>query len=297
MQSMDAFTRVYTPGRSVNDHSFLKAGDTWHLFHIWLDAEGDDVIGHATSRDLRHWTPQPDILPKGPPPSWESHPGGNAPYAFEWDGTYYLFYSRYDGRPHEGYFNRLFHDANQHIGVATSKDLFAWAKHPGNPIFHPAPFWCPWEDVESDQFRPHQCRDPHVMRIDDKFHLYYVAMTREPNVTAVGCAVSDDLIHWSDQGPVVTMPLTWRGTGTCESPGVVQAGRRWHLFFKWGEATQWAVSDSPMHFENPQPLCAAHAAEVFEADGRWRISSCGKGGIQLAQIDLSQSPPRISPLE
>ena len=85
MQSRDSFTRVYETEMGVNDHSFIRAGDTWHLFHIWLDRAGDDVIGHATSVDLIHWERQPEILPKLPPPSWESAMGGNGPMC--WSGT------------------------------------------------------------------------------------------------------------------------------------------------------------------------------------------------------------------
>lgn len=291
------FTKVYPTGGRVNDHTLIHDGQRWHLFHIWLTRDRDDVIGHATSVDLLHWEQHPDVLPKGEGPSWESNPGGNAPYAFAWNGMYYLFHSRYDGRPHPDPFQGPLHDNPQHIGLATSRDLFQWDKYPGNPIFHPAPSWSPWEDYESDQFRPHCCRDPHVMRIGDKFVLYYVAMTREPNIAAVAYALSDDLIHWQDQGPVTTVPIRWLGTGMCESPCVVPVGKRWHLFFKHGKWTQHGVSDSPFSFPTVAPFVDAHAAEVFCWKDQWYITHCERDGLYLARVAFANDTPRVVSLQ
>lgn len=292
MQDNQIFRDVYFPGPNINDHSFIRGGDTWHLFHIWL-AVGtplDNVIGHATSRDLRTWQRQADILPKDPKPAWESFAGANAPYCIEHDGVHYLFYSRYrlpDGARHE----------RQQIGVATSRDLFQWTKHPDNPVFHPASFWSPWGEDESEQFRPHCCRDPHVSRVDDRFVLYYVAMTRKPRICAIGHAVSHDLLHWEDGGAVLELPLYKGQPVMCESPGVIFHGGRWHLFYTHDDATWHAASDTPYRFSDPVRFCGAHAAEVFECDGRWYISHCAHGGLSLAGIDLSASPPRLLPLD
>ena len=279
MAEMDLFRKVYFPGPNINDHSFLRAGGRWHLFHIWLCQGKDNVIGHATSDDLLKWKAEADILPKEPQPSWESARGGNAPYVFACDDAYYLYYSRYDRR--------------QHIGLATSRDLFNWRKRPDNPIFHPARSWCPWGSTDSGQYRPHCCRDPHVMRIGDKFVLYYVAMTRELLISAVAHAVSDDLVRWEDRGPVATMPVTSEGTRMCESPCVVCSEKRWLLFFTHGPGTHYAVSDSPFEFHDIQFLIPSHASEVFEWDGRWYISHCGHGGLGLAGIDLSTERPMV----
>ena len=96
----------------MNDHSFIRHDGVWHCFHIWIgDPELDKVIGHATSPNLVDWRREPDILPKDPPPSWESDRGGNAPCVFGWDGRFYLFYSRY-------------HEGRQQIGLALSDHLF-----------------------------------------------------------------------------------------------------------------------------------------------------------------------------
>ena len=291
MNSMTAFRKVYFPGAFVADHSLLFVEGTWHLFHICFKEGGDEwdrVIGHATSPDLLHWRREEGILPKAPPPSWESCNGGNAPHVFPWDGKYYLFYSRYQ-YPHTRF-------ELQQIGLATSEDLFSWTKHEGNPIFHPSPRWCPWEDEQSDQYRPGCCRDPHVTRIGDRFVMYYVAMTRKHRISAVACAVSADLVHWDDLGPVAGMPVTDDGTGMCESPCVVSDGERWLLFFKHGRGTRYAVSHTPFAFNESRQFVESHASEVFDWDGRWYITHCAPDGLYLAEIDLHDDPPRVLPL-
>jgi len=299
MQSIDCFATVYSTEVLINDHSFLLAGDTWHLFHIcyYPDGATGDVIGHATSKDLRHWQRQPGVVPKAPAPSWEAARGGNAPYAVAWEGRYYLFYSRY-----EMIDPTLPSPDRQQIGLAVSNDLFTWEKHPENPIFHPAPFWCPWEDEpKATQYRPRACRDPHVMRIGDQFVMYYVAMTRKPRICAVAHAVSGDLVHWVDHGPVTTLPICSekgdKGQIMAESPCVVWHAGRWHLFFVHGLGMYWGTSDTPFEFPEATIEYHAHAAEVFRWGDDWYMSSCmGTGGLGLARLDMDQSPPNLETL-
>jgi len=294
VQSRDNFTRVYATEMDVNDHSFILDGDTWHLFHIWLDPAGDNLIGHATSPDLLRWERQPDVLPKDPPPSWEAAKGGSAPYVFAWEGRYYLFYSRYllisDTDPYPD---------QQQIGLAVSDDLFIWQKHPGNPVFHPAPAFSPWEDERANQFRPKACRDPHVMRVGDRFVLYYVAMMRRLGVAQVGHALSDDLLRWEDRGPVATSPVVSEGQRMNESPCVVQHNGRWHLFFMHGLGMRWGISDTPFDFPATALGYHAHASEVFNWGDEWFMSHCGAGygGLGLARLDMGVRPPRLLPLQ
>jgi hypothetical protein len=112
----ECFRPVYDPGIRINDHSFIRHEGRWHLFHIWLPdpeaepehAQLDSVLGHATAFAVDAWQREPDILPREPPPSWESQRGGNAPYVYESGGLFYLFYSRYAPSGHQA------------IGLATS---------------------------------------------------------------------------------------------------------------------------------------------------------------------------------
>ena len=92
------------------------------------------MIGHATSPDLIHWEPEPEILPKLPPPAWESAMGGNAPYVFAWDDRYWLFYSRYQQINTSGSYRD-----QQQIGLAISDDLFTWERTRAIPSCIPRP--------------------------------------------------------------------------------------------------------------------------------------------------------------
>lgn len=292
------FATVYAPGPRMNDHSFIRVGGQWHCFHIWLDDPAlDQVIGHATSPDLETWTRQPEILPKLPPPAWESDAGGNAPHVFSHDGTFYLFYSRY-------------REGRQQIGLATSHDLYDWQRYRDNPVFRPAPFWCPWEDgPASGQYRPTCCRDPHVMRIGKDFVMYYVAMTRERNVCAVAYGVSRDLATWEDRGPVLTGPVSHdTGQAMMESPCVIRAAGLWHLFYTQGMGLHHAVSDTPFAFEAPRFLWSVHASEVFaDGAGGWLASHVAKpigrshrrdetfAGLALARVEFAGDRPFLRP--
>ncbi len=290
--NLDIFTPSYMYDGKANDHSFVFDGKQWHLFHIGLGRDGNNTIEHAISPDLMSWTAQGEVLPKGPGPSWESHPRACAPYAYSWEGEPYLFYSRYSGSEHEG-FHRMYNDHYQQIGVGVGADWFSLEKYNGNPVFHPDSSWCPWGDKESIQFRPHTCRDPHVVRHGDEFLLYYVSSTRRQNYSAVGHAVSKDLLHWKDLGAVIERPIVWCRTACCESPCVVKHGNLWWLFYTHQGMTWYCVSNTPHKFENPTALNPVHAGEIFQAGDRWLMShiDCLSGVFSLAEIDLSVNPP------
>ena len=135
------------------------------------------------------------------------------------------------------------------------------------------------------------------MRIGDGFVMYYVAMTREPNACAVAYAVSTDLVHWQDRGPALTQPVSLEvGQAMMESPCVVEANGRWHLFYTQARGLNHAVSDSPFAFDSPRFFCSTHASEVFsDEEGGWLISNVNKavgyshtrGNERFASDDLS----------
>jgi len=136
------------------------------------------------------------------------------------------------------------------------------------------------------------------MRIGEQFVLYYVAMTREPRVSGVGHAVSDDLVHWEDRGPVATAAIVDEGQAMAESPCVVKHGGRWHLFFMHGLGMRWGASETPFDFPQTIREYHAHASEVFSWGDEWFMSHCGAGygGLGLARLDMDRQPPRLMPL-
>ena len=158
------FHKIYDPSRGekqrwyINDHTFIRAADRqWHLFGITHPEPASPLeekfFAHATAPELTGpWTKQPAILHFAPELGetlvW-------APYVFEHDGIYWMFYCA-GGAGHEEY----------RIHLANSSDLFHWERHPDNPMI-----------VDG-----YDARDPMVMRYqdlryEDQWILYYTATT------------------------------------------------------------------------------------------------------------------------
>ena len=119
------------------------------------------------------------------PGTWEGEVV-SAPSVIKHDGIYYLFYTGFDDRVR----------GKQSIGFATSKDLFHWERHAGNPVYE-APPWTArnpsgWLD----------CRDAHVIAYGKEFLLFTMVTTAEGK-GAISVASSPDLVKWKDLGPAV----------------------------------------------------------------------------------------------
>ena len=303
------FRLVYDSGsRYVNDHSFVRAKDgRWHLFHIvgpvgkgCYDPGSEASFGHAVSVDLQTWQPADDVLSIDPNSKHEPH-HLFAPFVCEKGGAYFLFYA----------------GINQALKIesmclARSADLLHWEKHPFNPVFRPSRHWA--------EYAPNSgvwgcCRDAHVMPHPDFGHiLYYVTWIKgtQGSRVAIGAAVSDNLVSWQDAGPVLIRDTAaGYSTTSMESPCVVARDGRYYLFYKHRNETRLVVSPDPLQFTD-QPdrwFSIAHAAEVFEADGQWYISSCSRDlldlkheksdrtkGLFLARIRWEASGPVVTSL-
>lgn len=88
------------------------------------------------------------------------------------------------------------------IGLATSKDGVAWAKHPGNPVLEPME---PWEEGYMSPTS--------VLQVNGRFYLYYWGPSHvfpdhatgkmpQPKMKYIALATSDDGIRWTRQGHV-----------------------------------------------------------------------------------------------
>ena len=302
------FRLVYQPeGRYVNDHSLLRGPEgRWHLFHIvgpagrgCYDADSEVSFGHAISADLLTWEPQPDVLATDPASRHEPH-HLFAPHVIERDGLYYLFYA--------GVNTDL---RMESLCLATSRDLYHWEKHPGNPIFRPSTSWA--------EYRPGSgtwacCRDPHVMPHPDYgYVMYYVTWMKDTNhrLVALGAALSDNLLTWQDAGPVMIREFASEcSTTSMESPCVVARAGRYYLFYKHRNGTRLVVSEDPLRFTDQEDVwfSPAHAAEVFEGDGQWYLTHCSRDledvehrrsdrtrGLFLAGLEWEEEGPRLAP--
>ncbi|HMN30472.1 MAG TPA: family 43 glycosylhydrolase, partial [Caldilineaceae bacterium] len=188
-------------------------------------------FGHATSTDLRTWTPHAPVLPAGPAGSWDEA-GNWAPDIFEQDGRFYCYYTGSDRAN------------NQAIGLATSTDLFHWEKHPANPVVTPGP----WSDVQVG--RDVACRDAMVFHdeVRQRYLLYYTA-TMADGRACIGLAESTDLVHWADVGP--TYVEEDRSYNRLESAYLVPHGGRYYLFYsaKGGPKSKGFAPTDFAHFD------------------------------------------------
>ncbi|MBL4576595.1 MAG: family 43 glycosylhydrolase [Opitutaceae bacterium] len=304
------FREVYSPtGRYVNDHCIIQGKDhLFHLFHIvgptgkgCYDDGSEITFGHATSEDLLLWTTQPDTLSIDPLSSHEPH-HLFAPYIFEKENKYYLFYSG---------INTL--SQAEYMCLATSDDLTHWIKHTENPVFQPSPTWA--------EYTPSSgiwscCRDAHIFfHPKHNYILYYVTWIKgtKGKTVALGAASSDDLITWKDRGPVMVRPYAPnQSTVSMESPCVIERNGKFYLFYKHQDETRLVISEDPFNFTDQTDhwFSITHASEFFESAGQWYISSCSRAlldldhsqtdrtkGLYLARLNWENEIPQIIPFE
>lgn len=130
-------------GEYLKDYYVFKDGDTFHLFYNvgnagesqqWFEPGNEKAFGHATSKDFKTWKHHPRVLDVVPG-TWEGMVV-SAPSIIKHEGVYYMFYTGFDDRV----------PGSQTIGLATSRNLFKWQRHEGNPVYE-AP---PWADRRGD---------------------------------------------------------------------------------------------------------------------------------------------------
>jgi hypothetical protein len=192
------------PGQNVLDHFMLEENGVYHLFYL----RGNPAlsVGHAISTDLTHWTHEPPVLSPG---TWDAYLWAPSLFPSPSGQGHYMFYTGV---------NTVF---SQQTGVAFSSDLYDWSKFPANPVYHPDPVWAKWSESSWANGR-----DPHVIEYEGQYYLFNTAMTW-PGFGAIACAVSSDLLNWTDIGPVY-VHYTWH---VLESIFVMERNNRFHMFF------------------------------------------------------------------
>jgi beta-fructofuranosidase len=270
----------------INDHTFVRdRGGLWHLVgitHAEPMAPFDEVhLAHATAPALLGpWTKRPYALSAdarfGETQLW-------APHIIEHDRRYWMFYCG-GGVEKTAY----------RIHLATSEDCVHWERHAENPLV-------------VDGF---EARDPMVLRVGDRWVLYYTATeTPSGGHHVVAAMESHDLVHWDRRHVVYRDPMSGTMAGPTESPFVVARGGRFFLLIgpdwegltrsfqqtgRYDRAayrrTRVLVSDDPLHFDLDGLVATidAHAAEVIvDEQGRDWVSHCGwgQGGVHLAPLD------------
>jgi beta-fructofuranosidase len=218
------------PDRLIWDFWFAprKPGEPYHVFYLQAprdlpDPEQRHVIasvGHAVSSDLINWTERPTALAPGSPGSWDDRAIWTGSI-FERDCRFYWFYTALGLR-----------DGVQRIGLATSTDpaLEHWERHQVNPILEADSRW--YEKADPALNSPEACRDPWVCAdpSTERYFMFFTARVNQGPIDGrgvIGCATSNDLIHWEQRAPV-TEPSDF---GELEVPQLFWFGGRWYLLF------------------------------------------------------------------
>jgi beta-fructofuranosidase len=180
-------------------------------------------IGHAVSRNLRQWRILPDALypsdPRIEPEPFDTHTTWTGSI-IRHDNLWYMFYT--GGKRSE---NGLI----QRVGLATSRDLMTWHKHPNNPLIEADPRW--YEKRNSSQWRDESWRDPFIFRLDDGlYHALICARANDGPADGRGViahAQSANLLEWEVLSPVMS-PGDF---SQMEVPQISEVGGRYYLLF------------------------------------------------------------------
>lgn len=226
---------TYSPPGFALDMWFIKDKGVWHQFALngphprdfdkpWppLDQPGrpplnyfEQGIFHSTSKDLVAWKDEGVAITIGRPGDWDGGKVASGNIVKQGD-TFYLFYVGIMEHGEPG-------KCPTPIGVATSKDMVHWTKHPANPILVPDPkYYDPfgnWRDCN--------------LHWDAKSRTWYTVVCATAKGdgpmearACVALAKSSDLIHWECLPPLV---ITDRYTLGLELPFLFQRGGRWYL--------------------------------------------------------------------
>ena len=232
-------TLEYRPrGMNMWDTWGLEHAGRMHLFHLQrLEHESprpqpeEDWLGHAVSTDLLHWQEQPLALgPNAPGTLDDLQPWTGCVLGHQ--GTFYMYYTM-----------RASADLSngQRIGLATSRDLTHWQRHPGNPVIEPDPRYYvshakplpPGAVSPKDLPRVPgvvDCRDLFVVPDPQGrgwlgFYAARVPAEEGPEGAVVATVRSDDLVHWQHLPPAFVP----RKYNSIEVPDVFCLEGRWFL--------------------------------------------------------------------
>jgi beta-fructofuranosidase len=218
--------------RWVWDFWHVADGETNHLFFLQADrALGDpdrrhwhSSIGHATSPDLRDWTPRPDVLAPASAPAWDDYTVWTGNVVDADDGWHLL----YTGTSHaeDGLVQR--------VGHAVSSDLTAWRRVGNGLAFELDERW--YQPLDLSLWHDQAWRDPVVIRVDGVWNALVTARLAAGHTHrrgTVGRATSLDLTTWVVQRPL-SGPTPF---GHLEIPDVRRLAGRWYLMFSSAERT------------------------------------------------------------
>jgi len=215
----------------VWDFWLADDGEDYHLFHLRAPRSLGDPdlrhfnarIAHATSPDLRTWTPHGDVLAPDEPGTWDDLALWTGSVVEHPDHGWAMLYTACS-RAEDGLVQR--------IGLATSPDLHTWTRHPDNPVLEADPRW--YELLDDARWHDQAWRDPWVLPDPDGAGWRALVTARMPDGPTRGAGVlalahSPDLVDWEVDAPLTTAS----GLGHLEVPQVVEVGERHVLVFSY----------------------------------------------------------------
>lgn len=207
---------VAAPVGWMNDPHPIYFQGAYHIFYqySWLPDDpygGPHAWGHATSKDLLHWTHLPPaITPR-------EHGVGEDRHI--WSGCLVN---------NGGVGTAVYTIENIDIWTATSLDdrLEKFLKHPGNPVIQGPP---PGLQIEGGM------RDPWVWKEADGWYLVVGSGLKSGQGALVLLYKSSDLVHWQYLHPLFQGGPNQEG-GFCECPGFFPLGGK-HILTLSNQAT------------------------------------------------------------
>ena len=220
--------------RYIWDFWTVRDGAVTHLYYLNAArtiAHPDDrhvnaILGHATSRDLVHWTDHgPTVLPS-PTPAWDDGTTWTGCTLKRPDGHWMMFYT---GTRREE------RSKIQRIGAALSSDLHTWTKLPSNPLLMVDTRWYERYDVAATGTRPwhdEAWRDPWVYPDPAGKGWRMLFTARENHGDPLGRGViaqasSPDLMTWTVEAPFYSCGKF----GEMEVPQIFEIDGWWYCLF------------------------------------------------------------------
>lgn len=192
----------------LKDHSVFSFEGYYYIVANMLPSERK--FAYARSQDLCEWEELSPVLPVRKPGTWDEMAIW-APYVFEENGTFYMFYT----------------------GVTdefTQSILLAITQTPNNPaswveqgmVFQPDHDGMVWQaGTWAD------ARDPMVIKVNQTYHLYYSGLDTDGAI--IGLATASSLIgSWTDWGAILKVPSSY---ARLESSFIVSYSGLYYLFY------------------------------------------------------------------
>ena len=253
-----AMKEVYGPDQdTVNGHVILRGPDTWHLIYHSKPGAQNIFISHATSDELITWTNQEPVLGNGRPGDCDAQELGDCAI-MEHEGRWHMVYQCTPTRT-----------ASRRFALAVSDDLWHWEKVPGDGshAFTPHPSWSGWQEEGVIE-----CKGPFIFPHEDRYLMFYSSESKWGD-SCLAVAASKDLVHWEDEGPLISTHKQAALGGGFECPRVVRHNGKYYLFVMVAWRLQYAVGDDPFHFGPWTVLGTWHSSVIFSDDqDRWYIT-------------------------